>query len=117
MDDELRNILEANAFLQKITFMKAVLKGWIKLGRLGERLPLDQNSASEGGPGPFGMFWEGVQERPQPGASGGRFVWVTVGAPGGDAEYRSISLKKPENELDDEMDALRKRLRMLGTPS
>ncbi|KAF7591498.1 Cell cycle serine/threonine-protein kinase cdc5/MSD2 [Aspergillus hancockii] len=116
MDDELRNILEANAFLQKITFMKAVLKGWIKLGRLGERLPLDQNPAPDSGSGPFGMFWEGAQERPQSGGSGGRFVWVTVGAPGGDAEYRSISLKKPENEVDDEMEALRKRLRMLGAP-
>ncbi|KAE8138005.1 hypothetical protein BDV38DRAFT_292620 [Aspergillus pseudotamarii] len=109
-DERLRDILEANAFLPKITFMKTVLKGWIKLGRLGERSS-DQQSASDG------LFWEGAQERPQPGGSGGRFVWVTVGAPGGDTEYRSVSLKKGENEPDGEMDVLRERLRRLGVPS
>ncbi|OGM50909.1 putative serine/threonine protein kinase [Aspergillus bombycis] len=109
-DKRLRDILEANAFLPKITFMKTVLKGWIKLGRLGER-PSEQQPVSDG------LFWEGAQERPQAGGSGGRFVWVTVGAPGGDTEYRSVSLKKGENEADGEMDALRERLRRLGVPS
>ncbi|GAB1203577.1 hypothetical protein APSETT445_002213 [Aspergillus pseudonomiae] len=109
-DERLRDILEANAFLPKITFMKTVLKGWIKLGRLGER-PSDQQPVSDG------LFWEGAQERPQAGGSGSRFVWVTVGAPGGDTEYRSVSLKKGENEADGEIDALRERLRRLGVPS
>ncbi|KAF5864236.1 Cell cycle serine/threonine-protein kinase cdc5/MSD2 [Aspergillus alliaceus] len=116
-DERLRDILEANAFLPKITFMKAVLKGWIRLGRLGERPAPDEKPTNDGVSGPLGLFWEGAQERPHPGGSGGRFVWVTVGAPGGDTEYRSVSLKKAENEVDGEMDALRERLRRLGAPS
>ncbi|KAE8350149.1 hypothetical protein BDV28DRAFT_139724 [Aspergillus coremiiformis] len=116
-DERLRDILEANAFLPKITFMKAVLKGWIKLGCLGERLLADQQSTSNGGSGVGRLFWEGAQERPQVGGSGSRFVWVTVGAPGGDTEYQSISLKKAEHEAAGEMDDLRERLRRLGAPS
>lgn len=41
----------------------------------------------------FDMFWGGTQERSWMGSSGGKFVWVTVGAQGGDGEYISVVLK------------------------
>ncbi|GAB1214205.1 hypothetical protein ATERTT37_003365 [Aspergillus terreus] len=105
VDERLQDILDANSFLPKIGFIKEVLRGWIKQGRLG---------GTEGSSGGFEeMFWEGTQERAHSG--GGKFVWVTVGAPGGDGEYRSISLKeKKETDYGHEVDALRERLRMLG---
>jgi len=107
LDERIKDVLEANSFLEKIQFMKDVLKVWIKKGRLGGR---SSPAASEDG-SPSEMFWEGSQERPQ-GGSGGKFVWVTVGAPGGDGEYRSISLK--EKRSDGEVDTLRDRLERLG---
>ncbi|KAI2211200.1 Cell cycle serine/threonine-protein kinase cdc5/MSD2 [Ophidiomyces ophidiicola] len=39
------------------------------------------------------MFWCGPQEKSWAAPSGGKFVWVTVGAQGGDSEYMSLSLK------------------------
>lgn len=108
VDERIRDVLEANSFLEKIQFMKDILKGWIKKGRLGGRVPV--LTTTEDGSKPLEMFWEGSQERPQ-GGSGGKFVWVTVGAPGGDGEYRSISLK---DKHEAEVDALRERLQMMG---
>ncbi|PLN82801.1 serine/threonine protein kinase [Aspergillus taichungensis] len=118
MDDRIREVLEANSFLQKIVFIKDVAKGWIKQGRLGGQpaKPADLGSSTSK---PSEVFWEGPQERPHSGGSGGKFVWVTVGAPGGDGEYRSVSLKekRAEMEHDREMEALKERLRFLGAPS
>ncbi|KAI9044691.1 Pkinase-domain-containing protein [Aspergillus affinis] len=116
MDERIRDILDANSFLQKIGFLKDVLKGWLKHGRVGGR-PFDKSLGVEGGLRSLDMFWEGAQER----AHGSKFVWVTVGAPGGDGEYRSITLrekdKKVEATHEQEMGMLRERLRMLGVPS
>ncbi|THD00169.1 hypothetical protein EYZ11_000360 [Aspergillus tanneri] len=114
-DERVREILEANSFLQKIGFIKDVLKGWIKQGRIGGRPSQDGSAGAEGALKSLEMFWEGAQER----AHGGKFVWVTVGAPGGDGEYRSISLKdkKTDTLYDQEMEHLRERLRVLGAPS
>ncbi|RAL07272.1 CDC5/polo family serine/threonine-protein kinase [Aspergillus homomorphus CBS 101889] len=113
VDERIRDVLDANSFLQKIIFIKDVMKGWIKQGRLGG-WPASPDSLSA-----LEIFWEGSQERVHSGSSGSKFVWVTVGAPGGDGPYRSISLKdkKPEGESsDEEVEALRERLRMLGGP-
>ncbi|KAI9925045.1 hypothetical protein ASPWEDRAFT_119969 [Aspergillus wentii DTO 134E9] len=114
-DERLRDVLEANSFLPKVSFIKDVIKGWIKQGRLGGRSS-QPKSSTEGVSMSQEIFWEGTQERPQPGGSGGKFVWVTVGAPGGDGEYRSVSLKEKKMEVDHdrEVNALRERLRALG---
>ena len=108
-DERIRDILVSNSFMQKISFIKDVFKGWLEYGRLGGRPSETDEQVLE-------LFWEGLQERPQPGSSGGKFVWVTVGAPGGDGEYRSISLKEKqaEAENDPEIDVLRERLRALA---
>lgn len=111
VDERIRDVLEANFFLEKISFIKEVMKSWVKHGRLGGGPSQDQTSADASK-----MLWEGIQERAQLG--GGKFVWVTVGAPGGDGEYRSISLKEKETEgreNDPEMESLRERLRALAT--
>ncbi|KAF4151769.1 hypothetical protein CNMCM6936_003545 [Aspergillus lentulus] len=111
VDERIRDVLEANFFLEKISFIKEVMKSWVKHGRLGGGPSQDQTSADASK-----MLWEGIQERAQLG--GGKFVWVTVGAPGGDGEYRSISLKEKETEgreNDPEMEPLRERLRALAT--
>ncbi|KAF4171325.1 hypothetical protein CNMCM8694_002901 [Aspergillus lentulus] len=111
VDERIRDVLEANFFLEKISFIKEVMKSWVKHGRLGGGPSQDQTSVDASK-----MLWEGIQERAQLG--GGKFVWVTVGAPGGDGEYRSISLKEKETEgreNDPEMESLRERLRALAT--
>ncbi|GFF38791.1 probable serine/threonine-protein kinase CCRP1 [Aspergillus udagawae] len=111
VDERIRDVLEANFFLEKIGFIREVMKSWVKHGRLGGSPSQDQTSTD-----PPKMLWEGTQERAQVG--GGKFVWVTVGAPGGDGEYRSISLKEKESEgreNDPEMETLRERLRALAT--
>lgn len=108
MDDRIREVLEANSFLQKISFIKEVLKSWIREGRLGGRAP--DRTGTE-------MFWEGAQERAQGSGGSSKFVWVTVGAPGGDGEYRSVSLRDKKSGSaggSDEMEALRERLRSAG---
>ncbi|OJJ46137.1 hypothetical protein ASPZODRAFT_2061945 [Penicilliopsis zonata CBS 506.65] len=118
-EERIRDILDANSFLQKVQFLREVLKGWVKHGRLGGRpqpAPLNDNNHRPVFPE---LYWEGTQERPHPGGSGGKFVWVTVGAPGGDGEYISVSLKEGDNRRketdgDGEVDALRERLRGLG---
>lgn len=39
------------------------------------------------------LFWDGPQEKTWEGPPGGKFVWVSVGAQGGDGEYMSVVLK------------------------
>lgn len=123
IEDRIREILDANSFVQKISFIKDVLKVWMKNGRLGGRPPSrsvgDESATPE-------MFWQGTQERAQTGGHGTKFVWVTVGAPDGDGEYRSVMLKESDREkaerpekkrgmdLDKEMDLLKERLRVMG---
>ncbi|KAJ5818822.1 hypothetical protein N7474_004413 [Penicillium riverlandense] len=114
IDDRIREILDANSFTQKISFIKDVLKVWIKYGRLGGRPSSKGSSASE----PSEMFWQGNQERPQPGGHGTKFVWVTVGAPDGDGEYRSIVIKdndekRAEMDHEKEMELLKERFRAM----
>jgi hypothetical protein len=117
-EDRIRDILDANSFIQKIAFIKDTLRVWIKFGRLGGRPPsIDSTSDSM----PNEAFWQGTQERPQPKSPGTKFVWVTVGAPDGDGHYRSVMFqdgprveKRVEMEYDQEMDRLKDRLRALG---
>lgn len=122
VEDRIREILDANAFAQKISFVKDVLKSWIKYGRLGGR-PLSSRSSSGEDSVPPEMFWQGVQERSQTGSHGTKFVWVTVGAPDGDGEYRFVMLKDCDREqagkraamdVDKEVDLLKERLRTMG---
>ncbi|KAJ6172516.1 hypothetical protein N7470_001583 [Penicillium chermesinum] len=124
IEDRIRDILDANSFVQKISFIKDVFKVWMKHGRLGGR-PSSLSAPGEDSSTPE-MFWQGTQERAQPGAHGTKYVWVTVGAPGGDGEYRSVMLKETDKEkadrpekrrgvdLDKEMDMLKERLRVMG---
>ncbi|KAJ5222927.1 uncharacterized protein N7469_009167 [Penicillium citrinum] len=126
VEERIREILDANSFMQKIGFMKEVLKGWIKYGRLGGRPSSNKASSGEDSVAPE-LFWQGTQERSPTGGPGTKFVWVTVGAPDGDGEYRSVMLKDSDRERlgkkaamgnvmdhDKEMDILRERLRMMG---
>ena len=122
VEDRIREILDANSFGQKINFIKDVLKGWIKYGRLGGR-PSAKRSGSGDESMPTEMYWQGTQERSQTGTHGTKFVWVTVGAPDGDGEYRSVMLKDSDTEksekraamnLDKEVDMLKERLRAMG---
>lgn len=110
-DERIRDMLEANAFVQKIDFVRDVFKGWLKRGRLGARPSKTEGHAPE-------IFWEGIQERPQSGGSGGKFVWTTVGAPGGDGEYRSVAPReKGAQKTDQGVDPLKERLRALAPKS
>ncbi|CAG7957731.1 unnamed protein product [Penicillium salamii] len=116
MEDRIRDILDANAFIQKIAFIKDTLRVWIKFGRLGGRPPSVESSDSM----PDESFWQGTQERPQPKSPGTKFVWVTVGAPDGDGHYRSVmvqddvrAVEKRGMDHDREMDLLKDRLHAL----
>ena len=122
VEDRIREILDANSFLEKVNFITDVLKAWIKYGRLGGR-PVSNHPPSESESVPPEMFWQGTQVRSQPGSSGLKYVWVTVGAPDGDGVYRSMMLKDHEAEklekranMDHEkdMDLLRERMQGLG---
>ena len=116
VDAQIGEVLAANSFLKKIQFLRDVFAGWISKGRLGGRPSPSRAPFSEDGSAPLEMFWEGSQEQPQ-GGNGGKFVWVTVGAPGGDGDYRSLSLqkeKRTEKEGDEVVETLRKRLQCLG---
>lgn len=120
VEDRIREILDANSFTQKMSFITDVLKGWTKYGRLGGR-PLASRSLADDAILPE-MFWQGTQDRPQTEDHGTKFVWVTVGAPDGDGEYRSVMLKESDREkvkcaamnVDNEMDMLQERLRVMG---
>ena len=118
-EDRIRDILDANAFIQKVAFIKDTLRVWIKFGRLGGRPPSVDSSPDSM---PAEAFWQGTQERPQPKSPGTKFVWVTVGAPDGDGHYRSVMFQDGSREVekrvgleyDKEMDRLKDRLRALG---
>ncbi|KAJ5157744.1 uncharacterized protein N7482_008844 [Penicillium canariense] len=122
VEDRIREILDANSFLQKVSFIKDVLKGWMTYGRLGGR-PSPDRSASADELIPSEMFWQGTQDRSSAGSHGMKFVWVTVGAPDGDGAYRSIMLKDSYQaksdkrsglDYDKEVDMLKERLRVMG---
>ncbi|KAJ5762949.1 hypothetical protein N7533_001630 [Penicillium manginii] len=126
VEERIREILDANSFMEKIGFMKEVLKGWIKYGRLGGRPSTNKTPSGVDSVAPE-LFWQGTQERTPTGGHGTKFVWVTVGAPDGDGEYRSVMLKDSDREKlekrgglsggvdhEKEMDVLRERLRMMG---
>lgn len=83
-DDRLRDVLLANGFMRKMKFVKEVLSTWVYYGRLGGRPPTSTNATSASAQ-PTEIFWDGPQERPSSGL--GKYVWVTVGAQGGDGEY------------------------------
>ncbi|KAK2737634.1 Cell cycle serine/threonine-protein kinase cdc5/MSD2 [Onygenales sp. PD_40] len=103
------DILQANAFREKIDFAKRVLGSWLAHKRLGARVVLEKpysttgNALSDGSladgltskRGYRGeIFWDGAQEKSWMSPSGGKFVWVTVGAHGGDSEYVAVLLKE-----------------------
>ena len=120
VEARIREILDANSFLQKITFIKDVLRTWIKHGRLGGR-PMTAYSAGDNSMPPE-MIWQGTQERSHA-VNGAKYVWVTVGAPDGDGEYRSVVLKDTDKPIPDpraamnvdkEMDLLKERLQAMG---
>ncbi|OGE50786.1 hypothetical protein PENARI_c015G10738 [Penicillium arizonense] len=122
IEDRIRDILDANAFIQKIAFIKDTLKVWIKHGRLGGR-PASADAVSADQSMPREMFWQGTQERSQPNTPGTKFVWVTVGAPDGDGQYRSVMLKDSDRErvakrastdYEKNIDLLKDRLGALG---
>jgi hypothetical protein len=87
----LRDILEANSFLSKMDFVRAVLSGWVKWGRLGGRPDtsgiLRSSLAALRAEDYSEIFWRGTQEWT---SSSGKYVWVTVGAQGGDGEYIAL---------------------------
>jgi hypothetical protein len=84
-DDRLRDVLQANGFVRKMKFIKEVLSTWVYYGRLGGRPSTSSTSTTGSNVQPTEIFWEGPQERPSSGV--GKYVWVTVGAQGGDGEY------------------------------
>lgn len=90
--EKVRDTLEANSFLEKIAFIRNVLQTWIKHGGLGGR-PCDSDGNMKGACGDddlqLEIYWRGAQECPQEGRAG-KFVWATVGAPGGDGRYRTM---------------------------
>ncbi|KAJ5290927.1 hypothetical protein N7478_000178 [Penicillium angulare] len=115
----LREILDANSFLQKISFIADVLKVWIKHGRLGGRSTAKRTVGDNSVPPE--MFWQGTQERSPTTSQGTKFVWVTVGAPDGDGEYCSVVLKDSDKQksvagmdVDKEMEMIQERLRAMG---
>lgn len=118
-EDKIRDILDANTFIQKIAFIKDTIRIWIKHGRLGGRPPSVESSSDSI---PDEAYWQGTQERPQPKSPGTKFVWVTVGAPDGDGHYRSVMFQDDAREQvhkrsamnhDKEMDLLKDRLQAL----
>lgn len=85
-DERLRDVLQANCFVRKMKFVKEVLSTWVYYGRLGGRPSTSAPTQTTGSnTQPTEIFWDGPQERPSNGV--GKYVWVTVGAQGGDGEY------------------------------
>ncbi|EEA23419.1 Cell cycle serine/threonine-protein kinase cdc5/MSD2 [Talaromyces marneffei ATCC 18224] len=91
-DDRLRDVLQANGFVRKMKFVKEVLSTWVYYGRLGGRPPTPATTTGASAQ-PTEIFWEGPQERPSSGV--GKYVWVTVGAQGGDGEYICMAPNSP----------------------
>ena len=69
---EFADLVESNELRQKVEFVRDVVGAWISAGGLGVM--------GEGG-AMKGIKWEGMREK------GGKLVWVTVGASGGDGRY------------------------------
>lgn len=133
-NSRLGDILRANAFSEKLDFIRTVFTGWLQTAQLGCRITLPISSPgalhpaqtarhpqSTGPVYPGEIFWAGAQERSWTGATGGKFVWVTVGAHGGDGEYIAVSLKRNAATgdveclgADGEMEELGMRLRGLA---
>lgn len=91
-DDRLRDVLQANGFMRKMKFVKEVLSTWVYYGRLGGRPPASTITTGASAQ-PTEIFWDGPQERPSSGV--GKYVWVTVGAQGGDGEYICMAPSMP----------------------
>lgn len=154
-----RDILDANAFREKLQFIEDVMTSWVRNGRLGGRIssvlsryasrtnssssistvsasmttpslrsasggslaslsvstaPTSTSIASAASFAPTRsesqvvdaeLFWEGMQEKTWEEAAGGKFVWVSVGAQGGDGEYVSVMLKGGEVHCGGEVEA------------
>ncbi|EER28441.1 polo-like serine threonine protein kinase, putative [Coccidioides posadasii C735 delta SOWgp] len=139
-----QEILEANSFRQKMDFIIEVLESWITNGRLGGRILSRSASSSSISSSQTSMsrtlsmtstyptslsagnldmscnssdmFWLGPQEKSWVAPAGGKFVWVTVGAQGGDNKYMSLSLKN-DGEIEsadiEEVAELKARLKTL----
>lgn len=96
-DDRLRDVLQANCFMRKMKFVKEVLSTWVYYGRLGGR-PTTSSASNVANGQPTETFWDGPQERPSSGV--GKYVWVTVGAQGGDGEYICMTPNATNAERD-----------------
>lgn len=100
---QLREVLQANAFLEKVEFICHVMGSWGRAGRLGAQVPPYPASALGGREQVGEIFWPGMQEKTWVSSStssssspsaGCKFAWVTVGAHGGDGDYFSVSLRQ-----------------------
>ncbi len=70
-DDDFRDIIAANDLLPKMDFVKRVVTAWLDAGGLGGLVGEDKF-----------LKWEGASD-----GQAARFVWVSVGAFGGDERY------------------------------
>ncbi|OAL73214.1 plk/plk-unclassified protein kinase [Trichophyton violaceum] len=93
--ERFRDILEANSFPKKLEFITTVIDCWATNKRLGGRVSLSSVSKVNGAIKctSADLFWDGAQERSWASASGSKFVWVSVGAQGGDGDYMSVKLQ------------------------
>ncbi|KAI5306263.1 Cell cycle serine/threonine-protein kinase cdc5/MSD2 [Ascosphaera pollenicola] len=90
----LSDILEANAFIDKIDFIRTVLESWTRSRKLGAQvMPPSSHRVSSRRMATGEIFWEGAQEKTWLGPSGSKFVWVTVGAHDGDNEYLAVTFR------------------------
>ncbi|KAF3480859.1 cell cycle serine/threonine-protein kinase CDC5/MSD2 [Arthroderma uncinatum] len=112
--ERFRDILEANSFPKKLEFIATVIECWAKNGRLGGKVSVSAPSANGSTLSKSAhlgsissasdvndpikctsadLFWDGAQEKSWASASGSKFVWVSVGAQGGDGDYMSVKLQ------------------------
>ncbi|EFR05344.1 plk/plk-unclassified protein kinase [Nannizzia gypsea CBS 118893] len=93
--ERFRDILEANSFPKKLEFITTVIDCWATNKRLGGRVYLSSVSKVNGAIKctSADLLWDGAQERSWASASGSKFVWVSVGAQGGDGDYMSVKLQ------------------------
>ncbi|KAI5285781.1 Cell cycle serine/threonine-protein kinase cdc5/MSD2 [Ascosphaera aggregata] len=96
---KLSDVLEANAFPEKVDFIRTVLESWTRSRKLGAQvMPPYSHQMSRKVVGMGEIFWEGAQEKTWIGPTGSKFVWVTVGAHDGDNEYLAVTFRRnPEN--------------------
>ncbi|KAK2865202.1 hypothetical protein FQN49_003805 [Arthroderma sp. PD_2] len=115
--ERFRDILEANSFPKKLEFIVTVIECWARNERLGGRVSVPASSTN-GSTLPKSttlgsmsstsdvndpikctsadLFWDGAQEKSWASAAGSKFVWVSVGAQGGDGDYMSVKLQANE---------------------